>query len=244
MQVFFNIDRIVSGSKTLVCAMVMVTIAACSGDDDVTVTKQPVPDSSAFERAQNAQTASTQQPAGEHAHALNEHELDKQRAVQQGEGTDEVDYQQASDEQSDWTEQDSYKQVSLISSDDGYVEWQAPQDVAYSRAEVEVVTPNGQRIKRSYAPGETMMLDEALPDGLYQWESVITPEIDPYALEELQAIRQRGDSSAEAEAMSRHRAQGSIPSRQDARDNRQSGSFKVQDGVVSPTLVDSVEEEG
>ncbi|MEM7358803.1 MAG: hypothetical protein AAF431_06890 [Pseudomonadota bacterium] len=124
--------------------------------------------------------------------------------------------------------------VSFRESQDSYLEWDAPSDTYYSAAELTIVGANGQKIQRTFAPGEAIVVQEQLEDGHYQWESVITPEIDPYVREEMAAVRQSGDFEAEQALIERLRSEGSLPTEEEAENNRKSGSFSVQNGVAIP----------
>ncbi len=117
-------------------------------------------------------------------------------------------------------------------NDSGYVEWQAPIEIEYVVADVVVITPNGKRLTRSYSAGEPIVLDENLPDGFYSWESVITPEIDRYAREEMTQARESGNLQEQQALMKKLRNQGSMPTQKEARKNRQSGAFIVKGGVA------------
>ena len=135
----------------------------------------------------------------------------------------------------DYVEEQPASTVSLRERSEGYVEWQTPSEVAYSNAEVVVVGPDGKRTQHSFGPGEAMMLDESLPDGLYLWESVITPEVDDATRQQMRSVRESGDQQAQQELLQSLRANGSLPTEAQAKDNRQSGAFVVRDGVASPT---------
>lgn len=142
-----------------------------------------------------------------------------------------------------YVEQNDGADVKLIEGSEGYVGWHAPSDMAYSEAKVMVVAPDGERIQYSFSPNEAMVLDSSLPDGLYQWESVITPEIDPYVREQLSQARQAGDQQAERELMERFRAEGSLPTVEESNNNRQAGAFTVRDGVAMPTSIEDIGED-
>ncbi len=120
----------------------------------------------------------------------------------------------------------------------GVVQWNAPTEIAYRQADVLISGPSGKTVTRSFKPGQPIVLDEQLPDGVYSWESVITPEIDSYAREEMRQVREHGNIEAEQELLDRLRSQGSLPTEAQANENRQSGTFTVQDGVARPNYVD------
>jgi len=134
--------------------------------------------------------------------------------------------------------------VRLLERSEGYIEWQPPSDVAYSKADVVVVAPSGERVKYSFDANEAMVLDSSLPDGLYKWESVITPEIDPHAMDQMRSVRETGNLQAQTELKQKLVEEGSFPSAEELSNNRQSGAFTVRDGVVKPTSSVSDGEDG
>lgn len=125
--------------------------------------------------------------------------------------------------------------VKLVERSEGVIEWEAPIDVEYSKAEVTIVTQAGERVNYSFGPNESMMLESSLPDGLYQWESVVTPEIDPYVMDQMRSARNSGDISSQEQIIQRLRAEGSYPTEEELKNNRQAGAFVVREGVVTPT---------
>ncbi|MBT8115194.1 MAG: hypothetical protein KJP04_07425 [Arenicella sp.] len=128
--------------------------------------------------------------------------------------------------------------IRLRERSEGYVEWQPPAELAYSKAEVVVIGPDGKRQNHSFGPGEAMSLNDSLPDGLYKWESVVTPEIDPYVRDQMRSVRESGDFQAQQQLLERLRAQGSIPTEAQANENRQAGAFVVRDGIATPTTTE------
>ncbi len=127
--------------------------------------------------------------------------------------------------------------------DSGYITWQAPEEIDYKQADLLISGPNGQTIKRTFTAGEPISLDVPLPDGTYNWESVISPNVDPYVREEMRAVRESGNLEAEQALIARLRSEGALPSEEQSNANRQSGTFVVRDGVARPSLVDGPTDE-
>jgi hypothetical protein len=138
---------------------------------------------------------------------------------------------------------DAYDEASRTLSIDeepseGVIRWQQPQDLAYSNAKITISSNSGETIVRDFGSGESIELYGDLPDGVYGWESVITPQVSDSVRDEMRAVRSSGDLNAERELAARLRAEGSLPTEQEARDNVQSGSFIVLNGVVNPRAVE------
>lgn len=146
----------------------------------------------------------------------------------------------------DLAEQDPYlgQKVTLVDGSEGMVEWLPPSDVQYSKADVTIVTQYGERVNYSFGPNEAMALESTLPDGLYQWESVVTPEIDPYVMEQMRDARMSGDMAAQDQILQKLRAEGLYPTAAELENNRQAGAFVVREGVVTPTTTKVEGEDG
>lgn len=125
---------------------------------------------------------------------------------------------------------------------EGIVRWEQPRDIAYSSAKITLSNGSGETIVREFGATESIELYGELPDGVYGWESVITPQISDSVRAEMRAVRFSGDINAERELAARLRSQGSLPTEQEARDNVQSGSFIVLNGVVNPRVTDEPNE--
>ena len=125
--------------------------------------------------------------------------------------------------------------VKLLERNEGYIEWQAPSDIAYKQTDIVIVDESGERVNYTFAADEAMVLDSSLPDGLYKWESVVTPEIDPYVMDQMKSARASGDLQAQKNIKQKLHDEGSLPDGFGSKDNRQSGAFVVRDGVVTPT---------
>ncbi|MFT6045942.1 MAG: hypothetical protein ACI9WC_001645 [Arenicella sp.] len=223
--------------KMLVCTAALAGISACSnGEQSVKKSKvstdQSVKVSSESEAALNGRTDVVTESA--------EQDLFKSAPKLETVSDDEV---AASQEEKDNEEFDEYAYVedepsavvSLKSRNEGYVEWNSPAEVAYTQAELSVLGPDGLVTKHKFGAGEAIVLNEQLEDGYYKWESVVTLEIDPYVRDEMSSVRASGDLEAQQELIQRLRSEGSLPSQEQAEDNRQSGGFFVSDGVATPT---------
>ena len=140
-------------------------------------------------------------------------------------------------------EEPVYK-VSLRSDEtQGVIEWDTPEGINYSAAQVRISGANGETVTRNFGAGEAIALYSTLPDGVYGWETVITPEISPYVKEQMRAVRESGDLRKEKQLIAQLREDGSLPSLDQARENRQSGNFIVRDGVVRPSLRDDPQQQ-
>ncbi|GHA00665.1 hypothetical protein GCM10008090_07010 [Arenicella chitinivorans] len=128
--------------------------------------------------------------------------------------------------------------VALVPLTSNRVEWSSPLERSYERVTVTLVGPDGVLNRREFAPGQSIEWDSGLQDGLYTWESVLSPEVDPYVREQMNQVRSQGNLEAEQALLARLRSEGSLPSEEQGNQNRQSGTFTVVDGVVRPTLVD------
>lgn len=124
---------------------------------------------------------------------------------------------------------------------EGVLRWGAPSDIRYSNARISISNAQGEAAVRDFKEGEAIELYGDLPDGSYGWKSVVTPSIDEYTREQMREVRESGDFAAEQELKAQLRAQGSIPTEQEARDNVQYGSFIVLNGVVNPAPLEEAE---
>jgi hypothetical protein len=125
--------------------------------------------------------------------------------------------------------------VRQVAETEGFLEWEVPEDVYYDSAELTIVTPDGKRITKNFGGNESMQVNEQLPDGLYKWESVVKPTIQPHVMESLQAARESGDLTKQKSLMAEYRQSGDLQSETEARDNRRSGGFVVRNGIAQPT---------
>ena len=120
----------------------------------------------------------------------------------------------------------------------GYIEWAPPQELDYKQTDIVISGSNGETVRHSFSSGEPLVLQGSLPDGVYNWESVVTPNIDPYVRQEMNQVRLQGDLQAEQQLTRRLRSQGYLQSEAQSNANRQSGTFTVRDGVATPNYVD------
>lgn len=214
--------------KKLTLLVALVLLSSCSSEQDAqTVSKQQIDNPTA---ANDRVADSNYKP---NKIAADNPFIQASEELSQNEGDN--DQANLGDNQDDYSHHEPEHVPDAVvfqGNDNGYVEWQAPVEVAYVVADVVVITPSGKRLSRSYTPGEPMVLDENLPDGFYTWESVVTPEIDPYARKEMIQARESGNLQQEQALMQKLRDQGSIPTATEARENKQSGAFLVTDGVA------------
>lgn len=132
--------------------------------------------------------------------------------------------------------------VALVPLTANRIEWSAPIERSYERITVNLVGPNGVLQKREFEPGESIEWDSELQDGLYRWESVLTPEVDESVRQQMNEVRSQGNLEAEQALIARLRSEGSLPTEEQGNQNRQSGTFTVTNGVIRPTLVDAHKE--
>lgn len=232
-----------SVGKTAVVVLSALLVVSCSSDDQAdSVSDQKSNAETAVNAAPHnpARTHSTNKnpfatkPVSAQAKSADSGALTDQSESAQAPVSSQPSYAVSSSEEY----QPSPNKVVLSPVSEDYVEWSPPTEVAYKQVDVMISAPNGKMIKRTFGPGETMVLDQALPDGIYSWESVVTPDINPYVHDEMRRIRELGDLQAEQELIAQLRASGDLPSEEQGNDNRRSGTFIVQDGKVRPSQID------
>ena len=217
---------------TIVLTMI-VLLASCSGEDAPELVSHQKVDNPAAANDLESTPRSTVSEAG---NSVNNNPFVKPADASAGEAIENTAAEYADD---DYTS--DQPDGGLAFAESGYMEWQAPADVAYSKAELVVTGANGERLHRSFVPGEAIVIQDSIPDGHYLWESVVTPEIDPYVKEQMREVRESGNFDAEQALIAKLRAEGSLPTASQAQENRKSGSFSVRDGVatpITPTYVD------
>ena len=222
--------------------LLVVFLAACSDEPAVEQSNQAA--------SQNSKRASADS-AFDQLQAIDERDISQREgepkteiAIESPSVADQIDEESldtVSNELQD--DDDAYYEPSSIvtfSSEEssGVIRWEAPEGVNYSNAQVTISGNGGDRTTRSFSAGEAIELYGELPDGVYKWETVITPEVDESVRDQMRAVRESGDFQAEKELAARLRAEGSLPTRKQAQKNRQSGAFIVQGGIVRPSLVD------
>ena len=241
LGIITTMNRSISKSFRLTtCAMCLALLSSCSGDVP--------PDRSKTEnigQASNAlnNLASSGESDG-HSHDIAEESANT-------DGTNNVDEavsdshkdinqelsrdHQAEDEYNDEFYDEPSRTLSIDPNpSEGIIRWVQPQDLAYSNAQITLFSDSGETLVRDFSAGESIELYGELPDGVYGWESVITPQISESVRSEMREVRASGDFEAERELVAALRAEGSLPTEQEARDNVQSGSFVVLNGVVNP----------
>lgn len=124
----------------------------------------------------------------------------------------------------------------VVTGDSTYLSWSPKsnndQSALPASTQLHIAGPNGLKFSKQFAPGEPIQMTEQLPDGLYNWETVTQPEISPQVREQVAAVRQSGDINAERALIEEFRAKGSLPTRQEARNNRQTANFRLKDGKM------------
>jgi len=228
--------------------LLVVLLAGCSGEK---AGDQGVQNKPAEIKATSALSAlNSHQTAGNRDEGVGSSDLLQQPATeqeQQTESSEQVsglddEYDVTADDDEDFYDEPAAKVTLSVDGANDVIRWQAPEGVGYSNAQITVSAnnSNGGQVVRNFGPGEAIELYGSLPDGVYGWESVITPEISEGVREQMRAVRELGDAQAERELIANLRAEGSIPTIEDAQENRQSGTFIVSDGVVRPSSVDTV----
>lgn len=231
--------QIIKGTLVLLISAVMLSSCSNEGSEDA-VTTQNVESP----KAANDYVAKPVAPAdsgenmnqGENPFAGDHQHAEVSSPANTADESADVDDPYVEDEENDGG-------ISFRESQDSYLEWDAPTEISYTSAELTIIGPDGKRMQHSFVPGEAIVVQESLPDGHYLWESVITPEIDPYVREEMRAVRESGDFAAEQELVERLRSEGSIPTEAEAQNNRKTGSFSVRNGVATPIPPSYVDQE-
>ncbi len=227
-------------SGLLLAAFIAVFTAACSDEKapEETANNQQ---SANFSDLSNSDTAlgkfKSDQSFSEDKVATREVQSNGELSGQDNQSVEQLEYLE---DQSETSYYESSTKVTFNAEEtEGVIRWEAPEGINYSNAQVTISAGGGDRTTRNFSPGEPIELYGDLPDGVYDWETVISPEVDEYTRQEMREVRQSGDFQAEKELIARLRSEGSIPTDEQARKNRQSGSFIVENGVVRPSLVDA-----
>jgi hypothetical protein len=115
----------------------------------------------------------------------------------------------------------------------GNLTWEPARTATqYDNIQLKVSGPEGTAINETFGAGEAAMITESLPDGYYKWETVTTPSIPAHIRQEMQEVRNSGDPKAEQALLKRLQNEGYMPTREQARNNVQSGGFRIVDGQV------------
>jgi hypothetical protein len=216
--------------KEITIVVTALLLVACSGgDESQSVVQQKIDNP----EATNDNLAPSKNQLDTNAEAINLSTDSKSPFGAAQKPVDETDSEPAVDPYQDDVESLD-GELALNQSEVGYLEWSAPEDIAYTQAEIVITGANGSRLSRSFVPGEAIVVDDQLPDGHYLWESVVTPEIDPYVREQMSEIRASGNYEEQQALIAQLRAEGSLPTEAEARNNRKSGSFLVRDGIATP----------
>ena len=116
--------------------------------------------------------------------------------------------------------------------------YQVGEAASYANLDLTVSGPTGKIIKQRFTPDQPVKLGAeagGFTDGLYKWQTVAAPVIDPSVRKEMAAVRESGDLAAEQALIARLRGQGVLPTEEQARDNVQSGHFTIRDGALLPS---------
>jgi hypothetical protein len=232
--------RTTKNFRLAVCAFCLTFLSSCSDDAaDVSAEKPNVKHDTQASRTLDGLAPT--ESAGVHSHDASGQGTKHDTADDHSKELDDEELSDAQIEE-DYAN-DVYDEASRTLSIDnepseGVIRWQQPQDLAYSNAKITISSDSGETIVRDFGSGESIELYGELPDGVYGWESVITPQVSESVRDEMRAVRSSGDFNAERELAARLRAEGSLPTEQEARDNVQSGSFIVLNGVVNPRAVE------
>lgn len=223
--------------RTTACALAITLLTSCSDD----LTKEQSNDQVAADKRTTldglslAETGTTL-PSEPNSSETLDSTPQKAHHPKEDESAEELKF--SNDAQEEAYEAPS-KIVSFSStSNDGVIKWDQPQGTNYSSTKISISNQSGETIVRNFNNGESMELYGELPDGLYKWKSVVSPRVDEYVRKEMREVRSLGNINAERELIARLRAEGSLPTEKEARDNVQSGSFIVVNGVASPSEVD------
>ncbi len=120
----------------------------------------------------------------------------------------------------------------LVFGDVGSLTWEPSSFTDYESIQIQLSGPDNITIKKDFYSGEVASITESLPDGYYNWQSITTPTIDPYVRQQMTAVRESGDLVAETELKQRFRDEGSLLTREQAKNNLQSGGFRVANGQI------------
>ncbi len=227
--------KLINYPKTLLTLLALTALSACSDDDPAVSSANQPPAASVAAQHGSADAEADYYAADDAQYAR---EVAAERARQRQNAGEFADPEDENVPQDDYTS-DAYdaehtNALTLREGSVGYVEWTPPAELAYEQASVTLIGPDGKRHEHNFGASEAIALNQNLPDGAYRWESVVTPSIDPYALEQMQAARESGDIATEREVVEDLRASGYYPSEEELKKNRQSGGFVVRNGVVLP----------
>lgn len=116
--------------------------------------------------------------------------------------------------------------------DPGVISFIPQSEGAHQRIDVSVAFPTGKNIVKSFAAGEAVAVDANLADGTYAWEARPAIYVDPTIRAEMQEVRESGDFAAEKKLLKRLRAEGYLPTEQQAAASVQSGYFTINNGIM------------
>lgn len=119
-----------------------------------------------------------------------------------------------------------------VMGDVGGLTWEPEQATDYKNLQIQLNGPDELQITRDFSSGEIASITESLPDGYYNWQAITTPSINPYIRQQMAAVRESGDAQAEQQLRQRLESEGHIPTREQAKNNTQSGGFRVANGAL------------
>lgn len=223
------------------CALCLTLLLSCSDETaDVSVKKPETKTDTQASRTSDGLAPSAS--SSNHSHEATDQSKKSDAASDYSNELNDEELSGGDQREDDYSNDDYDEPARTLSIDnepsEGVIRWQQPQDLAYSNAKITISSLDGETIVRDFSSGESIELYGDLPDGVYGWESVVTPQVSDSVRDEMRAVRSSGDINAERELAARLRAQGSLPTEQEARDNVQSGSFIVLNGVVNPRAVE------
>jgi len=229
--------RITKFYRLAACALCLTLLSSCSDDAaEVAVEKSEIKQDRTLDGLVPAASS------GSHSHEVSDQGVKPDTVADYSKGLDDEELSEDGDYDNDGYDESSHTLSIDEEPSEGVIRWQQPQDLAYANAKITISSDGGETIVRDFGSGEPIELYGDLPDGVYGWESVITPQVSDSVRDEMRAVRSSGDINAERELAARLRAEGSLPTEQEARDNVQSGSFIVLNGVVNPRAVEEPNE--
>jgi len=233
--------RITKIFRLATCALCLTFLLSCSDDKaDISVKKSETKADAQASRTLDGLAPSAS--SSNHSHKATDQSKKSDAVSDYSNELNDEELSGGDQREDDYSNDDYDEPARTLSIDkepsEGVIRWQQPQDLAYSNAKITISSLDGETIVRDFSSGESIELYGDLPDGVYGWESVVTPQVSDSVRDEMRAVRSSGDINAERELAARLRAQGSLPTEQEARDNVQSGSFIVLNGVVNPRAVE------
>ena len=115
----------------------------------------------------------------------------------------------------------------------GALTWQLPtSNRFYESIQLKLNGPDNTAIVKDFHNGAAVNIYESLADGYYNWQSVVTPTMDLNVRQQMIAVREAGDSVEEERLKQQFISEGRLLTREQARNNIQSGGFRVINGQM------------